>query len=275
MLNESKKILAVGFLLLTSSFSVVHADSALTPMWNGLLESGGLFGNLASGGGLFGSGTTKDIIVPNCGQRVDENIILKQNTVNNVCYPQNLSSNSAYRPTANSYSAYSQNSYISPSDYAYYAQPSYVQPAMDYVTYVYDEPVYVYDYVDSVVTTTYDPYYYQYNQSALAAYSGSNIWYPCDRSGYCNEGLFNTYYRGGRGDVTGFYDDPNLCFDGGPNCGGYPEYGNIDPYIYDQGTYNDNPYVTVADRNTNNTVTYCADCDFNELNNMSRGGFGY
>lgn len=266
MFKESKKILAVVFLMTSFSFSFAYADSAFIPggYWDQLLQQGGLFGNLASSGGIFGSGGTVDRLIPNCTSRSEYNPYTRQYTQNEICDPKVAS-----YTTSGSGNFYSQTAY--PTDYAYY-----VQPAVNYVT--YQQPAYVYDYAPTtyyITSSGYNDPYGQYNQSAIAAYSGSNIWYPCDRSGYCNEGLFNTYYRGGRGDVSGFYDSPNLCFDGGPNCGGYPEYGDIDPYVYDQGSYNGNPYVTMADTNTNNMVTYCADCDAYELQNMGYGGLGY
>lgn len=214
MLKESKKLLAIFLLLLTGSFSVVYADeSAFIPgSWaSQLLQNGGVFGNLNNS--LFGSGGYNEKLVnTNCRYDVEDNPYAGQKTNQLHCDPKVVS-----------YYSSSQNSYY----------PYYTQPATNYVT--YQQPSYVYSYVDSVIPTTYYTTSYSYsqpysNQSAIAAYSGSNIWYPCDRSGYCDEGLFNTYYRDGRGDVTGFYDDPRLCFDGGPNCTG--QYDGIDGLVY-------------------------------------------
>ena len=211
MLKESKKLLLIGLLILSSSFSVAHADSALIPggYWEQLLQQGGLFGNITKTGGFFGGGGTTDRLIPNCSYQNEYNPYTQQYTQNEVCNPRVASY------TTNNTGNY----YNNVPDYSYYTY--YTQPATRYVTYEqYQQPQY-YD----IYTTTYTN-----NQSALSYYSGSNIWYPCDRSGYCDEGLFNTYYRDGRGDVTGFYDDPNLCFHGGSNCGG--TYNGLDGLVY-------------------------------------------
>lgn len=216
-MSESKKFfkllvfVAISFF---SSFSYSFADSAFISggYWEQLLQQGGLFGNITRNGGLFAGATSNERLVQtNCQYEERPNQFTGQTTYDLICDNHTVRYNS--QPTNTYNYNYSQNVYP-------YQQPVY-----------YTEPVYYY---------TQSPSSYYPDNNSLSYYSGSNIWYPCDRSGYCEEGLFNTYYRGGRGDVTGFYDDPRLCFDGGPNCSGYYDNDSRDFFYDEYGNYYEN-----------------------------------
>jgi len=205
MKTESKKflnILLVAIISVTGTFSFTYADSAFIPggYWDQLLQNGGLFGGLTRNGGLFSgnnSGTNERLIQTNCQYEERPNAFTGQTTYDLICDNRNVTYNS--QPTYT------------------YSQPSYYQQPTYYYTQTYTEPTYYYNYSQ--------PTYYgngYNNVDTLSYYTGSNIWYPQNNYGYSDSRMFGTYYNGGRGDVTGFYDSPYLCFDGGPNCGGYP-----------------------------------------------------
>jgi hypothetical protein len=213
MKNESKKflnILLVAIISVVGTFSSSFADSAFIPggYWEQLLQNGGLFGSLTRNGGLFSgnnSGTSERLIQTNCQYEERPNQFTGQTTYDLICDNRNVTYNTQ------------------PTYYTYAQQPTYYQ---------YQEPTYYYTY-------TQPTYYYGYNNvDTLSYYTGSNIWYPQNNYGYSDSRMFGTYYNGGRGDVTGFYDSPNLCFDGGPNCGGYPEYDDYSMQGYN--TYDPN-----------------------------------
>lgn len=208
MKNESKKfsnIFLSAMLVLASSFSFAQADSAFIPggYWERLLNEGGLFGGLTRNGGLFAGGNTNErLIQTNCQYEERPNAFTGQTTYDLICDNRNVSYNS-------------QPNY-------YYSQPTYYQQPTYYYTQTYTEPTYYY--TQAYTQPTYNYGYGGYNNvDTLAYYTGSNIWYPQNNYGYSDSRMFQTYYNGGRGDVTGFYDSPYLCFDGGPACGGYPQ----------------------------------------------------
>jgi hypothetical protein len=139
---------------------------------------------------LFGN-TLKTVNQSTCYQRAEPNNFTNTVTYNEVCNPKFVDYNSG---TSNSAPA---TYYTTPAPYYTTSAPTYyTTPAPAY----YGQPTYMNSipaYLNSLVNSPSNPYNY---------YSATNNWYPCDRSGYCNEGLFNTYYRGGPSDFTGYYD---------------------------------------------------------------------
>lgn len=154
--------------------------------------------------------TLKTRVIPNCSQRAEFNQFTNQVTYNEVCnptiYDYNTGSNSNQQMPVQNYSYPTQN-YYQPT-ISYSAPSSYVNTVPQYIMYN--------------VNNMYDSW--NNTPSALSYYTGSNIWYPQNNYGYSDSRMFGAYYGGpeGAGYYDRYYDSPYLCFDGGPNCGGYP-----------------------------------------------------
>jgi hypothetical protein len=144
---------------------------------------------------LFGN-TLKTSNQSTCYQRAETNPYTNTTTYNEVCNPKFVDYNSGTGSVAPTTYYTTQAPYYTSLPTTYYTTPA--------PTYYYSQPTYNYGssygnsvqgYLNSLLNV---PYNY---------YSNTNSWYPCSTgSGYCNEGLFNTYYRGGSGDYTGYYD---------------------------------------------------------------------
>lgn len=198
MLKESKKVLLVSVFAIVASFSTASADSALMPVWDEMLANGGVFGNL-QGGGIFSSGGVAQRINPKCTYRDEYNPFTGQTTRNEICDPNIVS---------------------------YYVQPT-VAKRTQTTYYNYPTPK-----TNKTTKNNSRSYYNNNNYSlgydALSYYSGSNIWYPQNNHGYSNSSMFSRYYWNDPYDY--YYDSPNLCFNGGRNCGG--RYDGVDGLVY-------------------------------------------